>query len=173
MRAPISSRRGITLIEIIVGIGIVTILIVAVISSVSHFRERTEGVRCAGNIKSLQVSLGTYVHDVGHWPQEPQELWAANDSDAYEDWWIAEMKPYGATEQVWRCPTIVRKVSKHKKDGRPKMHYTPTMFDEKPYTPYKWTTQPWLVEVGNMHGRGALVGFPDGSVKAMDDLVPR
>jgi len=80
------------------------------------------------------------------------------------------MKPYGATEKSWKCPTIMRKLGKYSPDDRPKLHYTPTMFDDKPSTPYKWSTQPWLAEIGNMHGRGALLCFPDGSVKAQDDV---
>ena len=33
------------------------------------------------------------------------------------------------------------------------------------------STQPWLIEIGNMHGRGAQACFPDGSIRSMDQLV--
>ena len=66
----------------------------------------------------------------------------------------------------WRCACL-------RPDGRPLLHYTPAMFDESPYTPYRWPNQPWLSEIGNMHGRGALMCFPDGSIRAMDDVVKR
>ena len=95
----------------------------------------------------------------------------ANDTDTYEDWWIKELKPFNAPETVWQCPTIMRKIVNKKKDRRPLVHYTPTMFDAKPFTPYKWSTQPWLIEIGNMHGAGALICFPDGSIKTMNEVV--
>lgn len=157
--------------EVLVGLFIAALLATLFVAIASHFSERAEAVKCANNLKSLHVSLAGYLQDVGHWPQEPNDVWASNDNDAYEDWWIATLKPFGATEKVWQCPTIYRKVTSHSSKGRPKVHYTPTMFDDKPYTPYKWSTQPWLVEIGNMHGQGALIGFPDGSVKPMDDVM--
>ncbi len=67
---------------------------------------------------------------------------------------MKELEPYGTTDRVWQCNTIMRKVVSKTKDKRPRMHYVLTMFDDKPLTPYKWSTQPWLVEIGNMHGVG-------------------
>lgn len=165
-----SLRRAFTIIELLVAIVIIVILAAIIFKGVPFLRDRAEGVKCGQNMKSLQTSLATYLQDNGHWPQEPKELWMANDSNAYEDWWIQEMKPYGATDKVWQCPTIVRRITSKREDGRPKMHYTPTMFDANPFTPYKWSTQPWLIEIGNMHGAGALVCFPDGSIKSMTDV---
>lgn len=133
--------------------------------------ETSEAVRCAQNLKSLHTSLAAYIQDKGHWPQEPEGLWQSNDGDAYEDWWIKELEPYGAPEEVWRCPSIQRKIVNKNKTGRPKMHYSPTKFDNKALTPYKWSTQPWLVEIGNLHGVGALICFPDGSVKTMNEVT--
>ena len=56
------------------------------------------------NMRSLQVSLVAYVQDNGHWPQEPEEIWNSENLEAYEDWWLAELEPYGATKEVWQCP---------------------------------------------------------------------
>ena len=120
------------------------------------------------HMRSLQVSLSAYLQDRGHWPQEPD---FASDQNAYEDWWLNEMAPYGATAEVWMCPSIKRLVSAKSTDGRPKIHYTPTMFDENPGTPYKWSTQPWLIEIGNMHGHGANICYPDGSIRSMDEVA--
>lgn len=171
--SPLSCRpfAAFTLVEALVVAGVLTVLMVIIFKAVPSYQARADGVKCAQNMKSLQVSLGSYLQDVGHWPQEPEDIWLANNNDAYEDWWLKTLAPYGGTDMVWQCPTIRRKVVIKSKDGRPKIHYTPTMFDDKPYTPYKWSTQPWLVEIGNMHGRGALLAFPDGSIRAMDDVV--
>lgn len=131
---------------------------------------RAEGPRCMANMRSLQVALASYIQDKGHWPQMPVDKFE-NDENAYEDWWLSELKPYGAVESTWMCPTIKRLVTNKSGDSRPKVHYTPTMFDSNPMTPYKWSTQPWLIEIGNMHGQGAFICFPDGSIKSMDEVV--
>lgn len=156
--------------EFLVAAGIIVILAAIVYKVSTYSIERSEGVRCAQNLRALHTSLGAYIQDKGHWPQEPAAIWAANDTIAYEDWWIKEMEPYGAIEKVWQCPTIMRKVVRKTENQRPKMHYTPTMFDSNALTPYKWSTQPWLVEIGNMHGAGALICFPDGSVRTMTEV---
>lgn len=166
-----NSDKGISLIELLIGIVVVLILAALVISAVPFIRDRAEAVKCGNNIRQLQVALAAAVQDKGHWPQEPQDIWESNDQGRYEDWWIEELKPYGIIEKTWQCPTIFRKVTSRKKDGRPRIHYTPTMFDDKPGTPYKWPKQPWLIEIGNMHGNGALVGFPDGSTRPINDIL--
>lgn len=159
------------MVETIVVVGIITVLLVLVVKYGTRTIEKSEAVRCAQNLRSLHTSLAAYVQDRGHWPQEPEGLWQSNDGDAYEDWWIKELEPYGAPEEVWRCPSIQRKIVNKNKTGRPKMHYSPTKFDNKALTPYKWSTQPWLVEIGNLHGVGALICFPDGSVKTMNEVT--
>lgn len=155
---------------------LVSLLIVGILASILVFGydrilRRSEVARCMSNMKSLQVALNGYVQDRGHWPQEPLPIWEANNADAYEKWWIEELRPYGVAEKSWQCPTIVRRIMNKTKDGRPRIHYTPTMFDEKPFTPYKWSTQPWLIEIGNMHGKGALICYPDGSIKELNAVI--
>jgi prepilin-type N-terminal cleavage/methylation domain-containing protein len=164
-------RRGMTLTEILVTVSVLAILAGIVFNVVPYAREKAEGTKCAQNMRSLYVSLSSYIQEQGHWPQEPEEV--GDSPNTLEDWWLEELKPYGGTKEVWRCPTIYRRISSKNPDGRPLLHYTPAMFDESPYTPYRWPNQPWLSEIGNMHGRGALICFPDGSIRAMDDVVKR
>jgi prepilin-type N-terminal cleavage/methylation domain-containing protein len=162
--------EGFTLLEVLSVVFIITIFASLFFAFGDRLFLRAEMPRCMSNMKSLQVSLAAYVQDKGHWPQEPAEQ-LNNNQNAYEDWWIATLKPYGAEESTWMCPTIKRLVTNKSKDGRPIVHYTPTMFDKNPGTPYRWSTQPWLIEIGNMHGQGALICYPDGSIKPMDQVV--
>ena len=106
--------------ELLVGVGIVAVLVGIVFKGVPYLRDRAEGVRCVTNMRSLQVSLAAYVQDKGHWPQEPEEIWNSDNLEAYEDWWLNELEPYGAPEDVWQCPTVKRLVVAKTKDGRPK-----------------------------------------------------
>ncbi len=124
-------------------------------------------------MRSLHVALSSYVRDVGKWPQEPEELWLAENSAPLEDWWFETLGPFGGGEKAWRCPTISRLVARGEEKDTPRMHYGPTRFDDKPLSPFRWATQPWLVEIGDMHGRGAHIIFPDGSIRVMSDFLPK
>ena len=155
--------------EILVAVAILGVLVSMVVWVSGGALAKAEGVRCMEHMRSLHTSLAGYIQDKGQWPQEPEGLWdAAGNNDAFEDWWINELLPYGATEKSWQCPTIMRRVVNKTENKRPRIHYTPTMFDDKALTPYKWSTQPWLIEIGNMHGRGAQACFPDGSIRSVD-----
>lgn len=121
------------------------------------------------NMRGIHTAISAYIQDRGSWPQEPENI--QENREAVEDWWLAEMKPYGLSLDAWQCPSVKRLITSKREDGRPKLHYTPSMFDSHPSTPYRWSTQPWLIEIGNMHGRGAFICFPDGSIRPMDDIV--
>lgn len=161
---------GFTIFEMSAVVAILGILAALFLAVVDRLPMRAEAGKCMANMRSLQVSLAGYTQDKGHWPQEPADQ-LGNNEDAYEDWWIAELRPYGAEESTWMCPTIRRLVTNKSKEGRPKVHYMPTMFDKHSASPYRWSTQPWLIEIGNMHGQGALICYPDGSIKTMDEVV--
>jgi type II secretory pathway pseudopilin PulG len=172
---PSRYNRGISLVEILVCVGILAILGTIAAKAWNRAVAASATAKCMENMRSLQVSLATYIQDKGHWPQVPPEIdvSSSNNDSAYEDWWLEELKDYGGTPEVWQCPIIKRVTSSKHPDGRPKIHYTPTPFDAKPMTPYRWSTQPWLVEIGNMHGRGALLIFPDGSIRTINDIAPK
>jgi prepilin-type N-terminal cleavage/methylation domain-containing protein len=162
--------QGFTFIELTVSVAIIAILVALLLPFGRGYFEKSESVVCMNNMRNLIPAFNAYVQDNGHWPQEPVEIWNSNDDVAHENWWLVEMKPYDLEEKNWQCPTIRRKISSKDSNGRPRLHYSPTMFDAMPITPYKWTTQPWFVEIGNMHGNGAYICFPDGSIKTINDF---
>ncbi|MDD5198686.1 MAG: hypothetical protein PHC88_02700 [Terrimicrobiaceae bacterium] len=143
-------------------------LLIGVVSRLPGVGDR---VRCTANLRGLAVGLSAYLEDQGHWPQQPP--FDASQQKEYEDWWIKELKPYDIPEAMWQCPAILR-LGKIQQNGRsPRVHYSPTMFDAKPSTPRKWWNMPWLVEIANVHGHGALMILPDGSVHDWDDFVSK
>jgi type II secretory pathway pseudopilin PulG len=163
---------GFSIVELTASVVIFSVLLVAAILSYGPILAKADAMRCMGNMRSLHTSLAAFVHDNAHWPQEPDELWEGDNEGASEDWWIETLTPYGGEEGVWKCPTLNRQLRKEG-ETRPRAHYSPTRFDEKPFTPFRWSTQPWLVEIGNMHGRGAHIIFPDGSIRVMSEFLPQ
>ncbi|MDX2080331.1 MAG: type II secretion system protein [Terrimicrobiaceae bacterium] len=164
-------RSGFTLVELIAVIGIIAVLVAMFFVVNRSLPARAEGPQCMANMRGIHTALAAYIQDRGQWPQEPENI--EDNQHAMEDWWLAEMKPYGIGLESWQCPSVKRLVTSKRKDGRPKLHYTPSMFDAHPSTPYRWSTQPWLIEIGNMHGQGAFICFPDGSIRPMDEIVGR
>lgn len=162
-------RSGFTLLETIVVIGILAILALLVVTVSERLPSNTERTKCMNNMRNIHTALAARLQDKNQWPQEP--MGDNVTQDLLEDWWIQELSGYGITPETWRCPTIDRLVVRKSPTGRPKVHYTVASFDPHPFTPYKWKTQPWLVEIGNMHGRGALLIFSDGSIRPMDEVV--
>jgi prepilin-type N-terminal cleavage/methylation domain-containing protein len=167
---PHSERCGFTLMEILVALGVLAVLVIVSLVAYKPLLARADAGRCMANMRGLHVVLSAYIQDRAQWPQEPRDLWEGDNEAAVEDWWIEELKPYGAEERVWQCPTLARQ-QRSAADAQ-RMHYAPTRFDARPFTPFRWAKQPWLIEIGNMHGRGAHILFPDGSIRVMSDFVP-
>jgi prepilin-type N-terminal cleavage/methylation domain-containing protein len=161
--------RGFTLVELLVVVLIITLLAAILFPIGTNMLDRYETGVCMSNMRNLIPPLRAYIEEKGHWPQEPES--AKINDEAHEDWWIKELEPYDLTERSWQCPTLRRKISSKSPEGRPRLHYSPTLFDDKPITPFKWSTQPWFIEIGNMHGRGAFICFPDGSIKTINDYL--
>ncbi len=159
-----------TLVELLVVIAILGILATLLVPEMSTIRERAEKVICISHLRSLHVSLGAYLNDNdGVWPQCPDEAEGA----AAEQFWFDALKDYGGDPNIWLCPTLVRQLGADfaTNADAPKMHYTPTQFDDNPMTPRKWAGQPWLIEIGDMHHCGNLMIRTDGAVQSLSDAL--
>ena len=155
--------------EVIVAIAILAILAAIVIPNYTKIVRSISKAKCLANMRSLHGSFSSAIQDYGMWPQAPQDL-DANTSE-YEDFWLNTMKPYVVSQEVWLCP-VLKAARITDSAGNPlRMHYIPTQFDANPISPRRWSKQPWLIEMGDAHGSGALVLFPDGSIKGMDEIV--
>ena len=126
-----------------------------------------ERAKCMGNMRGLHLALSSYLNEKNHWPQPSS--WA----EAEGTWWIQEMEPYGADAKMWHCPTITRMEQDLPAGQKSQIHYWPTLFDDKPMTARRWATMPWLTEIADAHGDGALIIFTDGSIKGSNAFMPR
>ncbi len=163
-----SHRRGFTLLEILVVICIIAILAVLLVESYKTFAARAQRMQCSSNLRNLHVALDAYTRDQGHWPQCPFDL----GHPQFDTWWLKEMSAYNLGRASWECPTykLLKAKGEAEKTDEKSIDYVPTPFDDGPRTPYKWAMQPWAVEVGDFHGDGNLILFPDGSIKGFNQF---
>lgn len=160
-RAP--GTLAFTVVEVLVCIAILLILAAMLNTAWVSVAPKVAQAQCFSNMRSIHGSLSTYLTDVGHWPQIPTK--SEDNEETYETWWLATLEPYGGVAKVWQCP-VLRSRKVQDADGYVlRMHYIPTDFDANPISPRRWSTMPWLIERGNNHGRGALLAFPDGSIR--------
>jgi prepilin-type N-terminal cleavage/methylation domain-containing protein len=154
-----------TLIELLVAIAIVGILATLLVPEMSTLPERAQKVVCISHLRSLHISFGAYLNDNEVWPQCPEELEGADE----EQFWFDALKDYGGDPNIWLCPTLVRQLGADfaTNTEAPKIHYTPTQFDDNPMSPRKWASQPWLMEIGDMHHCGNLMIRTDGAVQSL------
>jgi type II secretory pathway pseudopilin PulG len=156
-----------TIVEVLAARLLVLVLAVFIAPNYRPLLERAQGVICASHMRSICLAMDHYLNDHDQvWPQAPSPA----DQRAWSDFWLATLAPYGITRSTWQCPTI-RGLLRDAGDEGPILHYTPAMFDPTPGIARRWSTQPWLVEIANAHGQGALVCFPDGSVKSFNEII--
>jgi prepilin-type N-terminal cleavage/methylation domain-containing protein len=157
---------GFTMLEMIAALFVLGILAALLLPNYQRILAAAQQVQCASNMRSIRIALAHYMDDHKMvWPQGPapeNELWAP--------FWIAVLSPYKISERTWQCPTIRGYM---KKGGETEfgIHYIPTTFDATPNIANRWSTQPWLIEMADAHGKGPLICFPDGSVKAFSKVL--
>lgn len=152
-----------TLLELLLVILIIAALASIILPAYQTTRVRAEGVSCRANLRSLHTGFELYLQEHNRtWPQPP----TVSSLDMEADWWVELLAPYGPNPDTWLCPSRKRESGQAAPGFLPNsIDYLPALFDELPGTPYKWSGQPWLIEVGNYHGNGNLVLFPDGHIE--------
>jgi prepilin-type N-terminal cleavage/methylation domain-containing protein len=160
---------GFTILEVLAVIVLLAILAAIAVPYYKTYLAKSSSVVCFGNLKSLQTGFASFQADHGRrWPPTPQ----TDDpfDERLEDYWISIMAPYGISESTWKCP-VFKAAKAAAPDGRLlKIHYIPANFDATPGRAMEWANQPWLMEIGNAHGDGALIAFRD-SIKSMNQVM--
>ena len=164
-------RTGFTALELLFIITVIAILAVLVFPVVANVRNRPEAIRCMQHMRALHSSFSAYILDRGHWPQQPFDI---TSEEGVASWWLSEMKDFGAPPEVWQCPTLARELSEGKRtrEETPTLHFVPGHFDRNQFSPYRWSTQPWLASLCD-HGEGSLILFPDGHIETFQQIYQR
>jgi prepilin-type N-terminal cleavage/methylation domain-containing protein len=163
------SKRGFTLVELLVVIMIVSALMTLSFPLFGYLREKGRDAACSGNLRILQLGVATYMLDHDSiWPQMPEELAMGEGEDDMWEWWYDELKDYGVAKRHWICPSELESQEQaHSTTSMFYGSYIPTGFEATPNVAFYWTKQPWFIERGQFHGRnhGPNVAMPDGTVR--------
>lgn len=106
-----SRAEAFTLIELILSVALVSLLIALTLPAYQDFRERSENITCANNLRHLGVAMLQLLQDNNNVLPKIESN-PANPVYTPEDGAksLAEIfAPYGITERTLRCPADVRK----------------------------------------------------------------
>lgn len=163
LRPTLRSQSGISVLEIVISVLIVLALAALTLPVTKGFKDRAEKAKCLSHMRSIHTGLMSYIQDHGHWPQMEEGEYEYTE-DEFFNFWVEATEDQGLNPEVWICPSD--RPEERKIDPQKEFYgsYIPVRFDEKPATPFRWN-QPWIIERGNFHGKGAHMLMPDGSIQ--------
>ncbi len=92
-------RSAFTLVELLVVIGIITVLIGLLLPSLNKARQAATRTKCMSNIRSLEMAQMVYASELHNMLLDP-----GDGSYAPQGSWIGMLQPYSATPLVRICP---------------------------------------------------------------------
>jgi prepilin-type processing-associated H-X9-DG protein/prepilin-type N-terminal cleavage/methylation domain-containing protein len=94
------SRRGFTLVELLVVVGIIALLIAILMPVIGKAREQANRVKCAANLRSIGQAMTMYVQQYRHYPSS--QIGAGVDPAV----WPPRLRPFlGGSKEVFLCPS--------------------------------------------------------------------
>ena len=158
-----SRKNGYTLLELLVAVGLILVLLALAVPIADSFRRAAKKARCLSHMRTIHAGFAAHLEDKGSWPQMEAEEFNFTDAEFF-GFWIRSLEPYGVAPEAWICPSD-RNPAREGKEAAGEAYgsYVPTRFDDSLATPFRWN-QPWLMERGDLHGKGAHIVMPDGSI---------
>ncbi|MEK7581524.1 MAG: prepilin-type N-terminal cleavage/methylation domain-containing protein [Patescibacteria group bacterium] len=152
------TKRGFTLIEILVVVGIMAVLASAILYSTNNAREKGKDARRKGDLQAIATALVAYYADFGHYPPtDTTNLNLDYSSYPYNENWIPDLAPY--LQKIPKDPTasLIQQVA---------------MIIKKPFNSLN-TTANNLAQSKNVTGRVAAAGSVTGTIVASEDDAKR
>jgi prepilin-type N-terminal cleavage/methylation domain-containing protein/prepilin-type processing-associated H-X9-DG protein len=118
MRGPVQRRRGFTLVELLVVIGIIALLISILLPSLSAAQEQARSIKCMSNLRQLGIAFASYSADTRGYQCPPDVHNAAGAAGSISDYWStilvamnylkyppANSSAPPGEDNVFRCPS--------------------------------------------------------------------
>lgn len=158
-----------TILELVVVLGIIGILIALIFPAVQNAQRSASKAVCMSNLRNLYIGFAAKMTDGEGWPQVPPGI-KCNSLEEQQWWQRYSVENMGLNARVWQCPAMT---SKQYNSQNNLISYWPALFSSKPFEPYSLgKSVPWFLEMGDVHGSGALCVTADGWVGPFDDLFP-
>lgn len=175
---PLVRCAGWTFVELLLVLVLAAVLATISFPLFSYMKARAKFAACVSHLRALHTCFNNYMLDNDMvWPQPPPgKLESAQDEDEEWQWWHETLQPYGATKAFWLCPADADSQEQMRNEGDDfASSYIPTQFDEVPNTAFKWSGQPWLIERGELHGKGQgpNILMPDGTIRQGISFFPK
>lgn len=162
-------KSAFTLMELMTVLVVVGILVTMLLPAVAGMRGKADRASCANNLRGLYTAAHSYIQDHQSWPQ----VGTRNMHEpAYALAWIRALEKYSISRKNWACPTVQRTMGNPDlyDDAKARVDYFATPFDSNSATPFRWPTQPWFIERGDVHGDGNLIIFTNGQLKSLTEV---
>lgn len=94
-------RKGFTLVELLVVIGIIALLISILLPALNAAREQAKRVACASNLRQMGQALTMYINDWKYYPGH-----AVNENGTFYAVWPVRLRLYmNGNQDVFLCPS--------------------------------------------------------------------
>jgi len=107
-------RKGFTLVELLITIGIIALLMGLLMPALAGAREQSRKTKCANNLRALATAVNWYCQDnhgffpsLGVQPQQPSDWiwWSGQTPDDFKQGALIKYLGTGADPSVFRCPS--------------------------------------------------------------------